>query len=290
MSTSKKFNMQNMPRKPVFGVDFRRLLIARPGRTFLICDFDQIEARLLLWRVADTAFMRLLAQEGNLYQAYARQQGLYSGADLKEEQPDLYAYCKACVLSLGYGCGAEKFQATALSSYGVRLTDEQAEQAVQRYRAANPKVCAFWREHQVALQASIVMKDETHVVRLASGRALRYWHPRQSEKLSARTGRPELVAQFHRGGPFERIYGGLLVENEIQATARDVLRDAWLACIDAGLTVLWSVHDELVLEVLPEQVQSATAQVKDLAATATKTWAKGAPLSISVVTADRYRK
>jgi len=257
-TTGGKFNPLNMPRKALFGVDLRELFEAPPGYTFIICDYAQIEALILLWRVGDTAFLERVRSEGNVYQAYAKQVGWYSGNNLKADNPGLYQQAKVSVLQLGYQSGAAKLMLVAQNVYGMDMNAAQAEALVTAYRAANPRIVQHWYKHQIAAAFSAHHNDPTHEVVLASGRVLTYYKPHVAKNIF---GRAEVRAWPIRGLQPSKLYGGLLCENEIQATARDVLRDGRIAAEHAGHKIVLDVYDELV-ELCPES--EASDRAKDL--------------------------
>lgn len=64
-------------------------------------------------------------------------------------------------------------------------------------------------------------------------------------------------------------WGGRLVENIVQAFARDILAEAMLRLEDAGFPVVFSVHDEVIVEAprgaSVEDVQRIMAQPVDWA-------------------------
>ena len=277
------FNMLNQPRKAMFGVDVRPMFIARPGHKLIISDLAQIEARLLLWRVGDTAFLDILREEGNLYQAYARKTGFYTGTGkFKDDDLDGYNLTKARVLGLGFGCGDKRFREMAETQYGVILTAQQAKEAVQGFRDENPLICKHWWSHQVHLRLSANARDKTHEVELRSGRDLVYFDPQL-------TGDREVKVRFERGGNLRKVYGGLLTENEIQATARDVLIDGMVAIDKAGYRYLLSVYDEIVVEVPEAKAEDAAREVPYLM-THSSPWAEGCPLDTETHISDCYLK
>jgi hypothetical protein len=278
-----KFNCQNMPRGAMYGVDLRPMFMARKGHTFVIADYSQIEARLLLFLVGNKPMLELMRAGKSVYQAYAEAVGLAApGTDLKHTDPNKYKYVKACCLGAGYGVGANKFKTVAKTMAGLTLTDEEAARAIADYRNSNPLTVQFWREHQNALAFSARRKDDTHQVELRSGRILTYWEPRT-------TGR-EISAYQTRGGNRTFIYGGLVVENLVQASARDLLVAAWLAVDKAGLPpVVLSVHDELVLEAKLDEAPQIAKELERCMCRGID-WAEGLPLGVEVTISDRYTK
>lgn len=277
-----KFNMENIPRDVMYGVNFRSLFVAKPGHTLIIADYSQIEARCLLWRVGDLEALKPCFDGASVYQAYAERIGKApKGSDLKHDNPDLYKFVKVQVLGGGYQSGGPRFKAFANGAYGMSLTDQEAAEAIADYRSHNPKVVSYWREHHAAAAFSARRRDATHEVELMSGRSLVYWEPRYQGR--------EITVFQERGAHRSKIYGGKLTENEMQATCRDILCDAWIALDNAGYEVLLSVHDELVVEVPTDEVPQRSEEIRKLM-TQCSPWAEGLPLGVDIVVSKVYKK
>jgi len=157
----------------------------------------------------------------------------------------------------------------------------RAKADIDQYRKDNPKVVAHWKSHQAYLLKSANNKDRTHEVCLRSGRVLTYHNPQ-------RVGR-EIKAQFEMGGKFKFLHSGVLTNNEVQATARDILRDAWLAASAAGKQVLWTVHDEIIFEVKEDRAEEELKECIDIMLNSSP-WAAGCPLGVEGAIVDRYTK
>lgn len=284
-----------------FVIDVRSMIKAPPGRKLLVADYCQVEARIALWRVGDTEIISRIKNDGlNLYEAYARAHFGWDGpkGTLKKTDKVLYQTCKACVLGGGFGAGKVGFKRAAKTLAGLDFTEEQSQAKVDGYRRANPKIVGHWRWHEDWFRISAIQKDATHEVMLASGRTVRYFDPRFVTKIMKDgTQRQEMVAEIVHGarggkgtrGQTRSFFGGKLTENEIQATARDALRDGVLAGEDLGITTHFTVHDELVASVPSDSAEEAKRELMNTLLTASP-WAKGCPLEVEASISDCYTK
>ncbi len=284
------FNMENLPVLPLYGVEFRSKIKARPGYKFLCPDYSQIEARLLPWRVGDTKFLAAIADVGNVYVAYGLDKGITTDRKMNVNDKPLYKRTKEKVLSLGYAMGHKKYRGKAALA-GIELTEQESKDDVYGYRQDNPKTVGFWRHHNDWLKVSIARGDAEHTIRLKSGRLIRYFDPiLLKTKKEDGTEWIEMKARVVRGREHEYFYGGKMVENEIQATARDILRDAWVALADAleplGCKVLFTVHDEFVVEI-PDAL--CTDEMKTLIhniMVGSSPWSAGCPHSTNIAAGE----
>ncbi len=88
----------------------------------------------------------------------------------------------------------------------------------------------------------------------------------------------------------EHVYGGLLVENAIQALCRDLLADALVRCEAAGLEPVGHVHDEAICEVSRGLGAEALDEMRNIMSTTAPRWARGLPIRLDGFHAVRYRK
>lgn len=167
------------------------------------------------------------------------------------------------------------------------------------WRAAHPATEQFWHDVEDATAKAILNSGEAFRVRqlvfrrdgswlrirLPSGRYLCYLNPEINDK-------GEItymgVNQYTRQWSRIKTYGGKLVENIVQAWARDVLAFNMPAIDEAGYEIVLTVHDEL----LTETPDTDDYNWETLAAMMARQppWAPGVPLSAAGFETYRYRK
>jgi len=283
-------NLQNLNRAEAEGVDLRRAITAAPGHVLAAVDFAQIESRVLLWLAGDHEALGMLVSNPlmDLYEVHARATMGFGEAET------LKSYCtrtgstlrqlaKARVLGLGFGCGAEKFVAVAKAMADLDITLAESERIVREYRESNPLVVGLWRRLEDAARSKVgrdyVLPLPCTQVDRSYARFLIYRDVRLLDR--------EVMCRV--GGKDTKIYGGLLAENFTQATARDVLAEAWLRCADAGYVPVLSVHDELVFELREESAEKDLAQIVELMQEPMR-WAPGLPLQAEGTLMKFYQK
>lgn len=272
------FNIQNLPRVPMFGVDLRKMIVPRPGHTFIISDLGQIEQRVLSWLAGDNNMMEELEKGISVYEAHARATMGYTDSEpLKHANPDLYRLAKARVLGLGYGAGANVFVRIAKILAGLDISLLQAKRIVNEFRASNRLITKLWAKLELAF--NINKGKPCFTLPLPSGRSIYYRNLAMTPKgMSAEV-----------QGKRYTFFGGKLAENLTSATARDVLGEILLNLDAAGYRVVMHIHDEVVVEVPTEKVDTALKDVQRIMTT-TPTWLEGLPLTAETTTSDFYTK
>lgn len=282
-----KFNVQNMPRDPMFGVRVRYCFKAPPGKLFYVADYSQIEYRLLLWRVRDTGKLDRIRSGFHPYKAFAKE---HLGApDNPTGDDPKYLAAKACILGGGYQ-GSEKAIQRSGRKFNMDIPTPEAIRLKNLYRDLHPLVVQHWAKHQMYLQLSVNAKDPSHEIELPSGRAIRFFNPHQ-DGLN-QWGKPQIVAQRVMGGEFSGVYGGKITNGEIQGTGRDVIRDGWVTSVEAGFDAPLTVHDEYVIlgPDCDEKGKKAYCQeIRNVLKTASP-WAEGCPLDVGIAVSDHYEK
>jgi DNA polymerase len=262
-------------------IDFRRLIIPRPGKRMIACDLSQIEPRVLNWLAGNHDLLRMIQGGMAIYEAHARGTMGWTGGKLKDEDAAQYALAKARCLALGYGAGWEKFitMAKALSGLDIAKDDPEwtvepnpecpagvsgygayARKCVSEFRAQNPKITELWARLDSGLKSSV---GYDYTITLPSGRKMRYERIRAETRIEpdpeTKKPRRKFVFTADVGGRRFPYYGGKLTENVTQAVARDIFATHLLALDKMERDcVLFSVHDESVCEV------SDSISVKDV--------------------------
>jgi DNA polymerase len=295
-------------------IDFRALVIPRAGKKMIVSDLSQIEPRVLAWITGDKQFLEYVRAGNSPYEAHARASMGYTGGKM-DKNSTLYKLAKARILGLGYQCAWEKFITMAYTLARLDITTDDPEfieeenpltgvmekrsgygensrKAVADFRSQNPKTVQLWAAMDAAFKSSENDKVNDYEVELPSGRTMTYRNVRSSVTIvrDPRTGKPrqKWIVTADVGGRKGRVpfYGGKLVENLIQATARDVFGFHLLRLEDNNWTNLFSVHDEAVLEV------DKDVTAKDVAHTMSECpeWLKGCPLAADAKEVAHYLK
>ena len=275
-----KLNVQGLTKETLHGANQRRVICVQdPTKKLIIADLSQIEPRVLAWVVGDWDFLTACRTQ-SVYEAHARLTLNWTGGELKKEDPALYALAKARVLGLGYGSGPTTFKEFA-KIYGVNLTPQEAKKTVNDFRAKEWRIVKLWNELDEELKLS-ARREEDYVVNLPSGRDLVY---RDCHYAQTSTGKTNVKARMG-GGRWGFTWGSKIAENVIQAIARDVFCECLLRLEAAGLTSIFTVHDEAILEVdksiTPEEVQDIIK--------INPPWMPDVPLDSEAEESDYYKK
>jgi DNA polymerase len=186
----------------------------------------------------------------------------------------LYKLAKARVLGLGYGCGAEKFVLVAKIMAGLDLSPADAQDYVNEFRQTNPRIVELWDRMGRALRQC---EQKVWPIHTAAGRVLRYFNPAEG------------YAKPVKAGASVKFHGAKLVENLVQATARDVLADMVLRIETAGVPVVMHVHDEVIAEVPADEADAALSIITREMSTP-PFWMPALPVACEARIAEVYGK
>jgi DNA polymerase len=234
----------------------RTALIAKPGHTFLVADFSAIEARVIAYLSGEQWRMDVFAAGGDIYCSSASQM-FHVPVEKHGVNGHLRQKGKVAELACGYGGGVAALKAFGAERMG--LTETEMQQIVTQWRAASPTIPKFWRDTEKAarmalenpgqgfkLRCGVRFRRDGEALRcyLPSGRILTYWGARIEE------GSTVYMGQGGQSGAWMKkdTWGGKLVENIVQAFARDCLAVAMDRLDAAGFQICFHVHDEVVAE------------------------------------------
>jgi DNA polymerase bacteriophage-type len=295
--SSQGFNIQNLDKEPVKvhnaaneTVWTRNWLVPRPGKKFLILDFAQIEPRCLNWLAGNAPLLEAMHAGFSYYEAYASSARNWKGAagSLKAEYgKQKYTLLKNECLGLGYGMGWEKFIAYNAQS-GAVVTPEDAKKTVAMFRNSNKCVTDFWAMLDEHLTRGIRDKEKHLAIDLPNGEPIHYFNMARTAKgaigFVIKGDRSHLSKSY--------LWGGVVTENLCQRMSRDLLATAIPKLELAGLPVIFSSHDEVIIEVeanTDKQKLEARANAHKILCTPPE-WAEGLPLQVEGDFADSYCK
>ena len=241
----------------VLGQLTRTALVAKPGHTFLVADYSAIEARVIAYLAGEQWRLDVFAQGGDIYCSSASQ--MFKVPVVKHGvNGHLRQKGKIAELACGYGGGVGALKAFGADKMG--LTEEEMQDIVTQWRLASPTIPRFWRETETRAKLAICNPGRTFTLpcgvkylrdadalrcRLPSGRILSYWGARlDTDGSICFMGQNQTTRKWEK----TETWGGKLVENIVQAYARDCLAVALLRLDEAGYNIVFHVHDEIIAE------------------------------------------
>lgn len=238
----------------------RTAFIPREGNRFMVADFSAIEARVIAWYAGEQWRLDVFATHGKIYEASAAQmfhvpiESIKKGSDLRQKG-------KIAELALGYGGSVGAIMSMDKSK---SIPEEELPGLVKSWRNANPNITKFWWDCDKAAKKAInerttvcmqyglkfIYNPGVLFIQLPSGRKLAYIKPKiEVGKYGTDVITYEGMEQTSKQWTTLETYGPKLVENIVQATARDCLGEAMFNVEEAGYEVVFHVHDELIMDV-----------------------------------------
>ena len=236
----------------------RTVLIPKQNHRFIVADFSAIEARVLSWLAGEQWRLDTFRNGGDIYCASASQM-FRVPVEKHGVNGHLRQKGKISELACGYGGSVGALKNMGAVEMGV--PEDELQGLINDWRNANPHIVKLWTE--VGNTAMKAIKEKTIVslgklvfmyergilfIRLPSGRRLSYIKPRIGTN---RFGGDSITYMgVSASKKWERLetFGGKLVENIVQAIARDLLASAMMNVANAGYDIVFHVHDEAVIE------------------------------------------
>lgn len=292
-----KWNFQNIPKHPDpkkgKREPLRDAIMAPPDHLLVAADSSQVEARVTAWLSGQDDLLQLFATGGDPYcefgsVAYGR---TITKADVIERFVG-----KGCVLGLGFGMGAKKLRISLKKPIGgvsVDLPEERCAELVNIYRMKYTRITSFWQQCRTAVECLYAKRGfkfgrnnclsvEDGYIQLPSG--TRLYYPDMRREKGEKGWDYSYIDR--EGKKRKRIYSTLLVENIVQAVARDIL--AWqMVKIGKKWPVVGMVHDELIAMCRKENNLACFRDV-EAAMKQVPSWAVGCPVTCEGACDVRY--
>lgn len=275
----------------------RTVLIPKPYLRFIVADFSAIEARVLSWLAGEQWRLDTFRNGGDIYCASASQM-FRVPVEKHGVNGHLRQKGKISELACGYGGSVGALKNMGAVEMGV--PEDELQGLINDWRNANTHIVKLWTE--VGNTAMKAIKEKTIVslgklvfmyergilfIRLPSGRRLSYIKPRIGTN---RFGGDSITYMgVSASKKWERLetFGGKLVENIVQAIARDLLASAMMNVANAGYDIVFHVHDEIIAEVPDGQ---GSVDEMCMLMSINPDWADGIPLSADGYECEYYRK
>lgn len=277
----------------------RTTFVAAPGNVLIDADFSAIEARVISWLADEEWRLEVFRTHGKIYEASASQMFGVPLERIKKGNPEysLRQRGKVAELALGYQGGVPAMRQMDTGKLLADLPDEEIKDIVDKWRNTNPKIRNLWYSFNdaairviqnggslrvrcctFARECDCIRGTTCMTISLPSGRKLYYVEPAVGEN---RWGGPSItymgVNDKNKWGRIET-YGGKLVENVVQAIARDCLAQAIEHLEAAGLPVVFHIHDEVVIDTAAFDTNDAMLDKVVKIMSTPIPWAEGLPL------------
>lgn len=276
----------------------RTAFIAEEGSRFIVADFSAIEARVIAWLADEKWRMDVFAKGGDIYCASASAM-FKVPVEKNGVNKELRAKGKIAELACGFGGNVGALKAFGADKLG--LSDSDMEGIIKKWRASSPHICKLWSDVESAAKralktkTSIALKhgiefqvnDDFLFIKLPSGRKLAYYKPKIITEGKKESLTYEGTLQASNGWGTNRTWGGKLVENIVQAIARDCLAVAMIRLDDAGYKIVMHIHDEIICE-MPDGVGNLNEVVAIMSQPID--WAEGLILNAAGYETPYYRK
>ena len=250
-------NLQNIPIRTEEGREIRKAFVPREGWTFLSADYSQIELRILAHCSEDPILIQAFKDDEDIHTRTAAEVFQVFPQMISD---DLRRQAKAINFGIIYG----------MSAYGLarelEISNKMAQTYIDHYFARYQGVKAF-------IDKTIETAHDT----------------RQTSTLLGRIRQLPDIASTNRN--VRQFAERTAINTPIQGTAADLIKLAMIN-VDRTLrkkrmktTMLLSVHDEIIFEVPPEEIDDANALVRE---EMEGVWDLAVPLKVNVACGQNW--
>lgn len=263
----------------------RTAFIPSPGNSLIVSDLSAIEARIIAWLAGEKWRLDVFATHGKIYEASA---SVMFKIPLEDVTKELRQKGKIAELALGYQGAVGALERMGGAAMG--LSSDEMTRLVKQWRNGNKKIVDLWTSvNDCAIDAvmygsskmdklNFSMKNKNLIIELPSGRNLVYISANFDGKKITYKGMDQTTKQWST----QDTYGGKLVENIVQAIARDVLTEALKRL--KNYNIVMHVHDEIVIDGKVDEKIMTDAMRTPMP------WAPDLHLSAETFTAQYYQK
>ena len=244
----------------------RTAFIPSEGNKFVVADFSAIEARVIAWLAGEEWVNKVFASHGKIYEATASQMFHVPFERIAKGNPEyaLRQKGKVATLALGYQGGVNAL--IAMGALNMGLAEAELPEIVTMWREANPHIVSLWANVNASALETVATGRDTFLngltfrsegeiiygqsfltVQLPSGRKLYYPNPEIMLNQFGKQAVHFSSVNTSRKWVKESTYGGKLVENIVQAIARDCLAET-LDRLYGRYDVVFHVHDEVIID------------------------------------------
>ncbi|MEG1563838.1 MAG: DNA polymerase [Bacteroides sp.] len=285
----------------------RTSFISSNGNILVDADFSAIEARVISWLAGEQWRLEVFRTHGKIYEASASQMFGVPLEKIAKGNPEYALRQKGKVAELALGYQGSSGALIAMGALKMGIQEEDLPDIVSRWREANRRIVDLW----YALESAAVSVIQTGApagvrglllarefdiendmdfltITLPSKRKLFYVRP---ELGCNQWNRPSILYwganQMTKQWTKLETYGGKLVENVVQAIARDCLAIAIEHLEEAGYDVVFHVHDEVIIDCPTERADlDNVVQIMSRPIP----WAPDLPLNADGWVGDFFRK
>lgn len=246
----------------------RTAFVPKNGKKYVVADFSAIEARVIAWLAREEWVNQVFATHGKIYEATASQMFHVPIEKIVKGNPEyaLRQKGKVATLALGYQGGTNALISMGALSMG--LSEEELPDIVTRWRNANKNIVRLWykvgecalattKDGRARTYNGLIFRLEEDLnnglrfltIELPSKRKLFYCKPfvdmgRFGNEVLAFFSQNQTTKKWEK----EQTFGGKLVENIVQAIARDCLCVTLDRIAVQNLQPVFHVHDEIIVE------------------------------------------
>jgi DNA polymerase len=267
---------------------------------------------VIAWLAGEQWRLDVFATHGKIYEASASAMFGVPIEKIVKDKPEYALRQKGKIAELALGYQGSKGALITMGALNMGLTEEELPEIVQRWRQANKRIVDLWyaventalevmrtgqpgglRGVMIALEGDFENGQNFLTITLPSGRKLFYAKP----FLAANQWGNDSIHYYGMDQTTKKwsvmdTYGGKLVENIVQAIARDCLAVAMWRLTEAGFTIVMHVHDEVVLDepdLGPEKREQYFKTACDIMGQPIP-WAPGLLLKADGFTSNYYKK